>query len=353
MAFDASFNSTPPTGSGVGNREQLLDLTTVLSPRQAPVYGLLPKQAATADLVEWTVDNLRAPADVGTAPANAVAEGADVGQTNGGSYVAQFGSLSRLNNRLQHFRDTFNVSKKQEIMDSVTPVRIQEAEEKAASQVLRDIEAAICSDNGAVVGTAGAAGKLRGLGVWTDPTLEADGGSQADDGVTEVPDAFKTKAGARLGDSTLELTEARFNGMLTSIFEETGEQQDMILVAGTSVRNSIIDGFTRVQNSTTASYNTGNGTTFNQGDGTDVNYNVEIFQGPYGIVKIISANPKCLPDQKRAYLLDPSLLGWSEAMSMGSTMLEDQGGGPRGYIDAMGTLCVKGPNGLGKITNFA
>ena len=348
MAFDASFNSTPPTGSGVGNREQLLDLTTVLSPRQAPVYGLLPKQAATADLVEWTVDNLRTPD-----ASNAVVEGIDVGTSGGDALKAQFGSLSRLNNRLQHFRDTFNVSKKQEIMDSVTPVRIQEAEEKAASQVLRDIEAAICSDNGAVIGAAGAAGKLRGLGVWTDPTLESGAGSQADDDVTEVPDAFKTKAGARLGDSTLELTEARFNGMLTSIFEETGEQQDMILVAGTSVRNSIIDGFTRVQNSTTASYNTGNGTTFNQGDGTDVNYNVEIFQGPYGIVKIISANPKCLPDQKRAYLLDPSLLGWSEAMSMGSTMLEDQGGGPRGYIDAMGTLCVKGPNGLGKITNFA
>ena len=348
MAFDASFNSTPPTGSGVGNREQLLDLTTVLSPRQAPVYGLLPKQAATADLVEWTVDNLRTPD-----ASNAVVEGIDVGTSGGDALKAQFGSLSRLNNRLQHFRDTFNVSKKQEIMDSVTPVRIQEAEEKAASQVLRDIEAAICSDNGAVTGAAGTAGKLRGLGVWTDPTLESGAGSQADDDVTEVPDAFKTKAGARLGDSTLELTEARFNGMLTSIFEETGEQQDMILVAGTSVRNSIIDGFTRVQNSTTASYNTGNGTTFNQGDGTDVNYNVEIFQGPYGIVKIISANPKCLPDQKRAYLLDPSLLGWSEAMSMGSTMLEDQGGGPRGYIDAMGTLCVKGPNGLGKITNFA
>ena len=346
MAFDASFNSTPPTGSGVGNREQLLDLTTVLSPRQAPVYGLLPKQAATADLVEWTVDNLRTP-DAN----NAVVEGIDVGTSGGDALKAQFGSLSRLNNRLQHFRDTFNVSKKQEIMDSVTPVRIQEAEEKAASQVLRDIEAAICSDNGAVTGASGAAGKLRGLGVWADATLEAGSGPQSTDAVEEVPDAFKTKAGAVLSDGAAELTESRFNGMLTSIFEETGEQQDMILVAGTSVRNSIIDGFTRVQTGTGSGG--GNTTVFNQGDGNDVNYNVEIFQGPYGIVKIISANPKCLPDQKRAYLIDPSLLGWSEAMSMGSTMLEDQGGGPRGYIDAMGTLCVKGPNGLGKITNFA
>lgn len=342
MAFDASYNSTPPTGSGVGNREQLLDLTTVLAPRQAPVYGLLPKQAATADLVEWTVDNLRAPdAD------NAVIEGADVGATGGDTLKAQFGSLSRLNNRLQHFRDTFNVSKKQEMFDSVTPVRIQEAEEKAASQVLRDIESAICSDNGAITGAAGAAGKLRGLGAWISSTA-------ASDDVAAVPADFLTPAGAILSDSAEELTEARFNGMLTSIFEETGESQDMILVAGTQVRNSIIDGFTRVHHvAAAASHISGNTTTFNQGDGTEINYNVEIFQGPYGIVKIISANPKCLPNQKRAYLLDPSLLGWAEGMSMGSTMLEDQGGGPRGYIDAMGTLCVKGPNGLGKITDFA
>lgn len=331
MAFDNTY-SGPPTGSASGNREQLLDLTTVLAPRQAPIYGMLPKQAATADLVEWTVDNLRdAVAD------NAVVEGADVGATGGDSFVGQFGSLTRLGNRLQHFRDTFNVSKKQELMDSVTPVRIQEAEEKAASQVLRDIETSLASDNSAVTGTSSAGGQFRALGQWISNSPTADD-------VTAVPTSFKTPAESVLADDTAALSESAFNGVLTSIFEQTGEQQDLVLVAGTQVRNSIIDGFTRV--SPTA-------TTFNQGDGSDVNYNVEIFQGPYGIVKIISANPKTLPDQKRAYLLDPSLLGYAEAMSMGSTMLEDQGGGPRGYIDAMGTLLCKGPNGLGKITDFA
>lgn len=339
MAFDNTY-SGPPTGSASGNREQLLDLTTVLAPRQAPIYGMLPKQGATADLVEWTVDNLRAPvAD------NAVTEGKDVGESGGDSFVGQFGSLTRLGNRLQHFRDTFNVSKKQELFDSVTPVRIQEAEEKAASQLLRDIETSIASDNPAVTGSSSAGGQFRGLGVWIDSTLETDEGAQFSDSVQEVPDAFKTKSGSILNSSTAELSESRFNGMLTSIFEETGEQGDHVLVAGTTVRNSIIDGFTRVSGATN--------NTFNQGDGTDVNFNVEIFQGPFGIVKIVSANPKTLPDQKRAYLLDPSLLGYAEAMSMGSTMLEDQGGGPRGYIDAMGTLICRGPNGLGKITDFA
>ena len=342
MAFDNTYTG-PPQGSASGNREQLLDLTTVLAPRQAPVYGMLPKQGATADLVEWTIDGLR-----DATAANAVVEGKDVGETGGDSFVGQFGNLARLGNRLQHFRDTFNVSKKQEIVDSVTPVRLQEAEEKAASQVLRDIEKSICSDNLAVTGTATDGGQFRGLGTWINNSPTADD-------VAAVPAPFKTPTGNVLDDGTKELTESRFNSMLTSIFEETGEQGDHVLVAGTTARNEIIDGFTRVHHAATLAdgFNTGNSTTFNQGDGTEVNYNVEIFQGPYGIVKIISANPKCLPDQKRAYLLDPSLLGYAEAMSMGSTMLEDQGGGPRGYIDAMGTLLCKGPNGLGKITNFA
>jgi hypothetical protein len=342
MAFDNTYTG-PPQGSASGNREQLLDLTTVLAPRQAPVYGMLPKQGATADLVEWTIDGLRdAVAD------NTVVEGKDVGETGGDSFVGQFGNLARLGNRLQHFRDTFNVSKKQELMDSVTPVRLQEAEEKAASQVLRDIEKSICSDNLAVTGTSSAGGKFRGLGTWINNSPTADD-------VAAVPTPFKTPEANVLDDGTKELTESRFNSMLTSIFEETGEQGDHVLVAGTTARNEIIDGFTRVHHAATLAdgFNTGNSTVFNQGDGTEVNYNVEIFQGPYGVVKIISANPKCLPDQKRAYLLDPSLLGYAEAMTMGSTMLEDQGGGPRGYIDAMGTLLCKGPNGLGKITNFA
>ena len=342
MAFDKSYDNANNTGSGIGNREQLLDLTTVLAPRQAPIYGMLPKQSATADLVEWTVDNLRAPNKD-----NAVEEGIDVGTSGGDSLKAQFGSLTRLSNRLQHFRDTFNVSKKQEIFDSVTPVRIQEAEEKATSQLLRDIETAIASDNGAVTGGSGVGGKMRALGVWTDSTEESGSGPQSTDSVTEVPDDFKTKSGAVISSSSTELTESNFNAMLTAIFEETGEQSDHVLVAGTTVRNKIIDGFTRV-------IPTGEGkTVFNQGDGMDVTYNVEIFQGPFGIVKIISANPKTLPDQKRAYLLDPSLLGYAEGMSIGSTMLEDQGGGPRGYIDHMGTLICRGANGLGKIVDFA
>lgn len=349
--FDSSFN----TNSNAGNREQLLDLTTVLSPRQAPIYGLLPKQKATADLVEWTVDDLADPAD------NAVIEGADLtfGTGNTDAEAQKFGDLARLDNRLQHFRKTFMVTKKQEVLDSVTPVKLQQAEEKATSELLRDIEKAICSDQGAVAGTGSTAGKLRGLGRWISNGGGSFGGSA--DGATQVPTAFRTPTdsihGAShtdgddndvAGGSTGDLTEGEFADILASIFNETGEMQDLHLVADTALRNHIVDEFTRTNGSASQ-------VRYNQDSGAVVEYNVEMFNGPFGVVKILTANPKCMPGSlnDRGYLIDPSLLGWAEALPTGSTMLEDQGGGPRGYIDSMGTLICRGPKGLGKITEIA
>jgi len=337
LSFDKSYEN----GGLNSNREELLDLTTVLSPRQAPVYGLLSKQKVSADRVEWTVDNLRDPADV------AVIEGTDVDFTAGGSTDAeQFDNLVRLDNRIEHFRDQFLVSKKQEVFDSVTPVKIQQAEEKATSQLLRDIEKSICGDQGGQAGNGTTAGKSRGLGAWTNPAGAGDGAN----GITEIDANFRTKTEST--HTTGALTESGFAGILGSIFNEVGEMQDLHLVADTALRNHIVDEFTRADSTGTAvRYNV-------EGSEAVVEYNVELFRGPFGIVKIVTANPKCMPESSagahdRGYIIDPNLLGWGEALSMGSTMLEDQGAGPRGYIDCMGTLICKGPNGLGKITAIA
>lgn len=339
MSFDSSFN----TNSNAGNREQLLDLTTVLSPRQAPVYGLLPKQKATADLVEWTVDDLATPAD------NAVIEGADLTYGLNDEAAQKFGSLKRLDNRLQHFRKSFMVTKKQEVLDSVTPVKLQQAEEKATSELLRDIEKAICSDQGSVVGTGSVAGKLRGLGKWiTNNAAIGDASTELGDFKTPTKSIHGLDYGTTDGATTGDLTEGEFAGILASIFNETGEMQDLHLVADTALRNHIVDEFTRTNG-------TASQVRYNQDSGAVVEYNVEMFNGPFGVVKILTANPKCMPgsNNDRGYLIDPSLLGWAEALPTGSTMLEDQGGGPRGYIDSMGTLICKGPKGLGKITEIA
>ena len=55
-----------------GNREQILDVLTILEPEETPVVSMAKKLPATATFVEWQVDNLSAPAFGG------VSEGEDV-----------------------------------------------------------------------------------------------------------------------------------------------------------------------------------------------------------------------------------------------------------------------------------
>ena len=65
---------------------------------------------------------------------------------------------------------------------------------------------------------------------------------------------------------------------------------------------------------------------------------------------------KQFKDMKVAYFLDgtdSTPTDIKDFVSTGSTMLEDQGGGPRGYVDSMGTLICRGPKGLGKIGEIA
>lgn len=330
MAFDASYD-TGTQGSGVGNREQLLNLSTVLYPTIAPTKGVIPTtNEFKGELIEWTVDTMRDPQNVG------VPEGEDVS-----TFKAKHRKLARLQNRTQHFRDSFKVSKKQQAYESVTPVKIAEAEEKTLKEVLLDVEKSINSNDGCVADDGSGTGTIqRGLGKWISDTAQSDG-------VNDVPTEYRTPTASI--HSSGSLTEEAFNGLLASRFNEVGETGSLKLIADTELRNHIIDEFTRTDGGSSQ-------VRYPNGNGTDVTYNVEMFRSPFGIVDIITANPKCMPNSsthKTGYILDTSLLQWNEVLPIGSTRLEDNGGGPRGYVDCMGCLINKGPKAHAKITDFS
>ena len=71
MAFSDTFDTTNP-GSAVSNREDLMDVLTILAPEETPVLSSASKARANATFVEWTVDSLSSPSTAG------IAEGADV-----------------------------------------------------------------------------------------------------------------------------------------------------------------------------------------------------------------------------------------------------------------------------------
>ena len=331
MAISNTFDTTSP-GSAASNREDLMDVLTILAPEETPVLSSASKARATATHVEWTVDSLSSPSTAG------IAEGADVT-----TFTDQFSGRARLGNYIQKFRRDYLVSDLQEAVDSVGPAKVAQAEAKAIRELKRDIEATLCSDNEqAVEDGAGTVYKLRGLGKWIQS------GAQ---GLNPVPAAFRTPADSI--HSSGNFTETVLNNLITSIYRVTGASNGLTLVADTALRRDISD-FARVGELGTAGSGDASIRNVNyNGEVAQIKLSVEVYQSDHGLVSIINGNPDCMPDttnKDTGYLVHPEYYGISELIPMGSTRLPNQGGGERGFVDCALTLLMYHPGAHGKIT---
>lgn len=324
MAFSNTFDTTNP-GSAVSNREDLLDVLTILAPEETPVLSSAPKSKASATFVEWTVDSLSAPVTTG------VAEGSDVT-----AFTDKFAGRARLGNYVQKFRRDFMVSDLQNAVDSVGPAKIAQAEAKAVREIKRDIEATLMSNNDRSVEDGGSTVYgLRGLGDWIDSA-----------GPSDVPAAYRTPAASI--SSSGAITETVFNNLITSIYRVTGTTNSLTLVADTALRRVISD-YARTSGNTDYSVRQ---VTYN-GEVSTIKLAVEMYESDHGMVSIVNMNPDCAPDttnKDTGYLINPDYYGVAELISLGSTRLPNLGGGDRGYVDSTLTLLVKHPGAHGKIT---
>ena len=327
MAFSNTYDTTNP-GSAVSNREDLLDVLTILAPEETPVLSSAAKSKASATFVEWTVDSLSAPQTTG------VAEGSDVTV-----FTDKFANRARLGNYIQKFRRDFMVSDLQNAVDSVGPAKIAQAEAKAVREIKRDIEATLCSNNDRTVEDgAGTPYGLRGLGDWIDSA-----------GPSDVPATYRTPAGSIHGSGTFN--ETVFNNLITSIYRVTGTSNGLTLVADTALRRVISD-FARTSGGSDYSVRR---VAYEGGEAT-IKLSVELYESDHGIVSIVNMNPDCAPDttnKDTGYLVNPEFYGVAELIPLGSTRLPNLGGGERGYVDCAHTLLVKHPGAHGKITTLS
>ena len=323
MAFSNTYDTTN-TGSAVSNREDLTNLVSILAPEETPVYSLLPKVKATATFHEWTLDSLAAPVSTG------IAEGTDVT-----SFTDKYASRARLGNYIQWMRRDFMVSKLQQNADSVGPAKLAQAEAKSIRELKRDVEKTLMgTQDRAIENGAGTAYGCRGLGFWLD-----------DDAPSDVPAAYRTPSASIHESSTF--TETIWNNMITSVFKKVGVGGSFTLVADTALRR-LISGFTRA---TQATYNVNEDVAKKK-----ITYSVGFYESDHGVVSIVNMNPDCAPDTTNndyGYLLQPAYAAFAEYMPMGSQMLEDQGGGPRGLVDCAFTLEMRHPQAHGKISVIA
>lgn len=327
MSFSNTYDTTN-SGSAVGNREDLRDITAVLEPELTPAYSMMDKSKATATFVEWTVDSLEAPVTTG------VREGEDVS-----SFDDKFANKARLGNYVQKFRRNWKVSDLQQAVNSVGPVDRAQAEMKCIREIKRDIEATFMSANDRAAENGVDTGyQLRGLGDWLDSA-----------GPSDVPAAYRTPADSIHASGAF--TETVLNDLITSIYRQSGTVQNLTLIADTALRRTISD-FQRAEGTTTATPYSVN----QDSESKKITLSVSMYDSDQGMVSIVNGNPVCMPDttnKDTGYLINPAYVSVAELIPMGTTALENQGGGERGYVDTTLTLCMKHPQAHGKITAIA
>jgi len=333
MSFSDTYNPNAPaavtgTGSAISNREDLLDVLTILAPEETPILSSANKERASSTFVEWTVDTLDAPQTSG------VAEGADVT-----AFTDKFSGRARLGNYVQKFRRDYMVSDLQEAVDSVGPAKVAQAEAKAIRELKRDVEATLMgTQDFSIENGAGTAYGLRGLGDWIDSA-----------GPSQVPSAFRTPADSIHASGTF--TETTLNELITSIYRVTGSTNSLMLVADTALRRVIAD-FARLDPDGSGAGTSIRDVNYN-GDSSTIKLSVELYQSDHGVVSIVNMNPDCAPDttnKDTGYIINPDYFGISELIPMGSTRLPNLGGGERGYVDCALTSLVYHPCAHGKIT---
>ena len=197
----------------VGIREDLKDVIYNITPEETPFYSKSSKTSAKNTLVEWMTDSLRASA------ANAHIEGdATAGEARG--------ATTRLGNYTQIFKNAVVVPDTDEGLDKAGRAKeVAYQTLKIAKEQKLDIEKALFDNNARVAGNSTTARELAGANAWLT--------TNTDFGANEGADPTGDGTNARTDETTtlLAFSQARFDGVMQSIWEEGGKPDTVYLSA--------------------------------------------------------------------------------------------------------------------------
>jgi hypothetical protein len=323
----------------VGNREDLLDVLTVVDAKNTPISSSVAKTGAditNPSVYSYLADSYNSPSTDG------VVDSADVSEFSDAT-----ANRVLLSARAQKMRRTVRVSDFQANLADVAAIgrkkEFARSTAKALTELKRDIEATISSDNDSVEGSGSVAYKTRGLGSWIATGAQTD---------LPVPASQRTPSASLSTTTTATLTETNLQNVLQSIYEQTGSQDRLILVAGPSLKKAITN-FTRFTvNSTSNVFNLRQTA---QAAGSDkLVSNISFYEGDFSTVEIVTslflaANASTDAEKyARGYVMSPDHLMLRYGRRPRFQELEDQGGGPRGLVDAIVSLAVMSPKAMAK-----
>lgn len=319
--------------SQVGKREDLADYISLVDAKDTPFVAMAPKGSKPNNTyLQWQADNFPATATTGTV------DGTDV---TSGDYQNLNSGRALLANYVQVFRRPVRVSPLSVDVSIVAGLKDELAGmvAKGITLMKRDMEATFLSANDGQADNGTNPYLTKAMGTW----ISTSGGS-----TPAVPSAFRTPSASIVGGSAASTTldESMVQGLLTSIWGQTGTFRDYDGIVGSSVKRA----FTNLLFTTSQNANTNTASsirTFNrEADAETFLSSVDVFEGDFGRIRL---HPDAfMPAAYKGYVIPMDLCEIRYSSLPEVKDLPDYGGGPARLIEAVAGLVVKNPLAFGK-----
>ena len=321
-----------------GLREDLADVISVIDQKNTPVTSRIKagSDLTNGSVFSWQADSYNDPSFDG------VLTNADVT-----TFDDPAKNRVLLSGRAQKFRRSIKVDDFAQNVDNIAGVGKKKEMARGVSRALielkRDMESAFCSSNDSQEQSGTNPYKTRGLGSWISSSAQTD---------LPVPASFRTPSASINTTATSSLTESDVAAVLQSVYEQTGTIDTMDLVTGPNLKKRFSE-FTRYSSGSNTALSTRQYTA-SLNDRTVIS-TVDTYIGDFGTINLVptlfnAKDAAAAVQSARGYLLNMDMLESRYGRRPRFQELEDQGGGPRGLVDAIAALVCWNPKGLGKFS---
>ena len=262
--------NTLQTFQSTNNAEDVSNIVFNVSPMDVPILSMVASHKAEALYTEWPIESLSA-----VDAANANIEGDDA-TIDASSTPTRVGNYCQLMDKAGSYSTTQDAIHKYGVTNELAKQKI-----KKGRELKRDMETIMASNQARVVGTAGVAQKMRGLGSWL--TTNVSRGSTGANGSATT---------AATDGTQRNFTEALLKGVIVACATNSNDMPSL-LSAGPANRANV------------SSQLSGNSTRFYEVKDGTLNASISVYRSDYGPFKIIMSR---FQRERDMWLLNPALI---------------------------------------------
>jgi len=310
------------TTSAVGNREELSDVVSRITPEDTPIYSLIEKGKCVSVHPEWETDELAAPAE------NIIPEGDEYN-------FSAITPPTRMGDYTQILRKDWIISNTQEVVDEAGRIQKRKYQKlKKGVEIRKDVEFAIVDTNASV---GGATREFGSLPTWITSNVSrgasgTNGGFSSGTGLTVAPGAGTQRA----------FTKVILDAVMQSGYTSGANFKHVVV---SSYVKSVFVTFMSDANVAAFRYAVSKG-----GERNTIVATADYYEGPFGTVMIHPNRVMATSatQARNAFFIDPEMVSFLCLRKIQEDKnLAKTGDAEKGVIIGEGTLKVHNEKGLG------